>query len=650
MNKFLTSVLLTVFIAPLFIFCITGCDFLTVPRNNKNDIWGDEYSRSFAAEISSTLPYNEQTGVAPDTNIIITFNDEVDPGSSWTVVTDYETYNNQSPEAVWSEDYIVLTITPADSFPVGVDVTVVASGFEVKYDGFPFADASVTFTIESAVLTVTIQPYNEQTNVLPDENILLTFNEEADIDSSWSVVVDDVTYDSLSSLISWNTGNTELTIDPDELFINGTDVIVTASGFTSEADSSPFPESAVTFSISEIAISIISPPDTITERDMAVVSIGLTGDLMTPLDVIVSSNNSAITVDATDSSILTFTPENMASNQTITLEAIDDLNFADEVVMITVDSIVTDPQTFDVTAVDDQYAVVLETVPGRNETNVDPTTGVIKFIFETSMDEFAPFNDLTARVDSGVFNSISTAGSICEWVTTYQTFDTLQITLSWIRFPENVKLLFYLNDDHLEYSYSTTFTTTIDSTVYPIFDTGQSSCYWADATDDWREDTGCTGTSYSSIGDDASPDGQDAHYTGASEQSYIPDEPVAGEQIVIDNNTGLTWRKCHLGRYGSICVNGSVTAVDWYTAVNDCSVLNSGDGFANITTWRLPNFQELNTLIGYGSEYIDETYFPNNRGRYPTSTVHTNPLRVYECTRWNTMSSTDYYVLCVSSP
>lgn len=55
---------------------------------------------------------------------------------------------------------------------------------------------------------------------------------------------------------------------------------------------------------------------------------------------------------------------------------------------------------------------------------------------------------------------------------------------------------------------------------------------------------------------------------------------------VLDNNTGLVWKRCSEGLSGTGCTTGAASTSDWKVAVE----LASGD-------WRLPNVKELASLL-----------------------------------------------------
>ena len=88
-----------------------------------------------------------------------------------------------------------------------------------------------------------------------------------------------------------------------------------------------------------------------------------------------------------------------------------------------------------------------------------------------------------------------------------------------------------------------------------------------------------------------------------------------GDGTVTDNNNGLMWAK---DGNGDGCLSVGTT---WAAAISFANGLD----FAGHTDWRLPNINELFSLVVHdannGSPYIDTTYFPNTfDGDYWSST------------------------------
>ncbi|WP_082086989.1 Lcl C-terminal domain-containing protein [Teredinibacter purpureus] len=65
---------------------------------------------------------------------------------------------------------------------------------------------------------------------------------------------------------------------------------------------------------------------------------------------------------------------------------------------------------------------------------------------------------------------------------------------------------------------------------------------------------------------------------------------------VTDSQTDLTWSQCLLGTTGETCNEGTALELNWAEALIHVTALNTENGFAGSTDWRLPNIRELSTL------------------------------------------------------
>lgn len=93
-------------------------------------------------------------------------------------------------------------------------------------------------------------------------------------------------------------------------------------------------------------------------------------------------------------------------------------------------------------------------------------------------------------------------------------------------------------------------------------------------------------------------------------QSYGASFTDNGDDTISDSSTDLMWVKTETSR------------VTWEVALSYCEGLTH----ATYTNWRLPNRNELESLVDYSkntSPPIDTTFFPNTISEtYWTSTVH----------------------------
>ena len=134
---------------------------------------------------------------------------------------------------------------------------------------------------------------------------------------------------------------------------------------------------------------------------------------------------------------------------------------------------------------------------------------------------------------------------------------------------------------------------------YPPLKTGQTSCW-----DGFGSPIPCSGTMH------------DGDLQIGVAKGYTDN----GDGTVTDHATGLVWQKCSAGLSGLNCSLGIAMQANRTNAINYCSSLNLAG-----KTWRLPNIEELQTLVDYGttSGAINATYFPGtlpNPNHYWTST------------------------------
>lgn len=103
----------------------------------------------------------------------------------------------------------------------------------------------------------------------------------------------------------------------------------------------------------------------------------------------------------------------------------------------------------------------------------------------------------------------------------------------------------------------------------------------------------------------------------APDSRYTMSEPVAGEVVVTDTETGLIWKQCREGQSGAGCATGSATTMDWSAALTAAN----GSSFAGFDDWRLPNIIELQSLVETGcyDPAINVTFFPAALGAYWSS-------------------------------
>ncbi|PJZ57200.1 putative Ig domain-containing protein [Leptospira barantonii] len=120
----------------------------------------------------------------------------------------------------------------------------------------------------------------------------------------------------------------------------------------------------------------------------------------------------------------------------------------------------------------------------------------------------------------------------------------------------------------------------------------------------------------------ATSNGQDGKLQKGVNASFTNQTVNGNEYIVTDNNTGLIWTTCHFNKTNADCSGGTTAYYNLTGATNACialNALNSGAGYANRTTWRLPTISEIETLVDFNVGASPRTFttaFPGTSGGY----------------------------------
>lgn len=163
--------------------------------------------------------------------------------------------------------------------------------------------------------------------------------------------------------------------------------------------------------------------------------------------------------------------------------------------------------------------------------------------------------------------------------------------------------------------------------------TGQTSCYNASAAM-----TTCPASSSANFY------GQDAQHTDKCTPQSLTVETISGDNVVIDNNTGLMWQQT---------ISTSRTYI-WANAQTHCSGLT----YAGRSGWRLPTPQEILTIVD-NSKYataLDKTLFPNMpksgtdylwTSKAQGTTSNAIAFNPYRGSTYYVSKTAEHYVMCV---
>lgn len=97
----------------------------------------------------------------------------------------------------------------------------------------------------------------------------------------------------------------------------------------------------------------------------------------------------------------------------------------------------------------------------------------------------------------------------------------------------------------------------------------------------------------------------------APDSRYSIAEPMPGQFVVTDLFNGLMWQRCPLFQTGVSCTSGAISEFTWGQALLWAN-LNANAGF---TDWRLPNAEELLSLVETGchTPAINAVVFPSTQ-------------------------------------
>jgi len=95
---------------------------------------------------------------------------------------------------------------------------------------------------------------------------------------------------------------------------------------------------------------------------------------------------------------------------------------------------------------------------------------------------------------------------------------------------------------------------------------------------------------------------------------------VHNNGTVTDMVTGLMWQQCSVGQTGADCSGGTASVHNWQAAL----ALAGTDSTADYNNWRLPNKNELSSLVAYDryNPSTNEVVFPNTAAYYWSSSPY----------------------------
>jgi hypothetical protein len=144
--------------------------------------------------------------------------------------------------------------------------------------------------------------------------------------------------------------------------------------------------------------------------------------------------------------------------------------------------------------------------------------------------------------------------------------------------------------------------------------------------------------------------------------SYFSNFFDNGNGTISDATSGLIWQKCSSGQGGTTgsCNTGGALTSNLSSAISYCEGLTLGGR----TDWRLPNINELRSLVDYSkvtSPLINTNFFPNTQGSdyYWSSTRHGQISETSWALNFGTgkvkyaylnVSANIFYTRCVAGP
>lgn len=78
---------------------------------------------------------------------------------------------------------------------------------------------------------------------------------------------------------------------------------------------------------------------------------------------------------------------------------------------------------------------------------------------------------------------------------------------------------------------------------------------------------------------------------------YLPQTLNAQDFVVTDKKTQLMWKRCAEGKIPPLCLSNVTGTMNWSDALSAANDTNTTGGYAGFSDWRLPNIEELKSLV-----------------------------------------------------
>lgn len=194
-----------------------------------------------APTVTTTVPLNNATNVAPANNLSVSFSESVTTNPGWFALV----CNTQAVTVVESGTGSMRTIDPASNLAFGASCTATITAANVlDLDGTPNAmasDVSFSFTVlPDAIPTVlTTLPANNASNVAATSNIQINFSEPVTVSGSW-FAINCASSNGHPAIVSGGPQNYTLNPDVDFALLEQCTVSLTAS-LVLDQDGNPDP-------------------------------------------------------------------------------------------------------------------------------------------------------------------------------------------------------------------------------------------------------------------------------------------------------------------------------------------------------------------------------------------------------------------------